>query len=328
MTARLRVLCTYRFPGPALDRLFAAHDVRLEEDWAALPAAEAGYCRGVEVLATWAGSGGIGDAELAGFPALRFISYYGLGLDRIDLDAVARRGVGLAVSRGVVEGSTAEIAFALLLASARRVAEGDALLREGRWPNGALSTDLLGTSVSGKTIGIVGLGAIGHEAARMARAFRMEVLYTQRHRAAPDVEAELQARYVSLPDLLRAADFVSLHCPLTPETRHLIDREALALMKPTAHLVNTARGAVVDEEALVEALATRTIAGAGLDVFEHEPEPHPRLRGLRNVVMVPHVGGATFEAREGMTDAMVQRIEELACGEEPAHLVPPVRTLR
>ncbi len=226
------------------------------------------------------------DAALldAAGPELRIVANYAVGLDNVDLEAARERGVVVTNTPDVLTRATAEHALALLLALVRRVAEGDRLIR-AREPWRIGPTFMLGHGLAGRTLGIVGAGRIGRELGRLAEALGMRVV--------------LAGRDDPLDQVL-AADVVSLHCPLTPETRHLIREETLALMKSDAVLVNTARGPVVDEAALVRALRDGTIAGAALDVFEHEPDVHPGLLELPNVVLAPHLGSATHEAREAM----------------------------
>jgi glyoxylate reductase len=221
--------------------------------------------------------------DLAG-PELRIVANYAVGLDNVDLDAARERDIVVTNTPDVLTRATAEHALALLLALVRRVAEGDRLIRR-REPWRLQPTFMLGHGLAGRTLGVVGPGRIGREVARLAEALGMSTLSARRGEP--------------LDDVLRA-DVVSLHCPLTDETRHLIREQSLALMRPDAVLVNTSRGAVVDEEALVSALRSGTIAGAALDVFEDEPEVHPGLLELENVVLTPHLGSATHEAREAM----------------------------
>jgi glyoxylate reductase len=203
--------------------------------------------------------------------------------------------------------STADLAWALLFAVARRVAEGDRLMRAGTFP-GSQSCYMEGAGVSRKTLGLVGMGGVGRAAAARARGFSMRVLYHDPQRLAHDEEAAANITWRPLDELLAEADFVSLHARLTPETRHLIGERELNLMKRTAYLINSARGPLVDEEALVRALEERRIAGAGLDVFEHEPRPHPKLLRMDNVVMTPHVGSAVSELRAVMANVVVDNI--------------------
>jgi glyoxylate reductase len=318
------VAVTRRLPVVAGDALRAAgHDVRLHDDHDP-PTRD-------QLLRLVAGADAIVsllsdriDAELldAAGPSLRIVANYAVGLDNVDLDACRERGVAVAHTPGVLSEATADLAWALLLAAARRVVEGHRLVASGRW-TGWAPLQLLGTSLHGRTFGVVGLGRIGTAAARRARGFGMDVVYhaRRRHEAA---EAELPARRLPLPELLATADVVSLHCPLTEATRHLIDTEALARMKPTALLVNTARGDVVDEAALVEALAEGRLAGAGLDVFEREPRLHPRLPKLPNVVLTPHLGSATVATRDAMARLVADAVVAVLAGRTAGNLaVPP-----
>jgi glyoxylate reductase len=264
------------------------------------------------------------DAALLGrLPAVRVISNFGVGVDHIDLKAAAARGIPVGNTPGVLDGATADLAFALLLAAGRRLVEGD---RYARGPD-FLHYDpsyLLGREVHGSTVGIVGLGRIGRQVARRARAFDMAVLYHNR-RPAPDAEVALGARYASLDDLLAASDYVVLTVPLTPQTRRLIGRAQLARMKPIAVLVNAARGAVVDTDALTEALSARTIFAAALDVTEPEPLPrdHPLLR-LDNVIITPHLGSATEQTRRRMAEMSVDNLLAGLSGRSlPFRVAPP-----
>jgi len=242
----------------------------------------------------------VDDALLqAAGPDLRVVANFGVGYDSVDVEAATRRGVVVANTPDVLTAATAELAVALLLTLLRRVAEGDRLVRRGaEW---ALApTFMLGEGLVGKTLGIVGLGRIGREVARLAEAFGMRVVHTRG--SGPYEELPLR-------QLLAEADIVSLHTPLTEETRHLIGSRELALMRPSAVLVNVARGPIVDEEALVEALEAGEIAGAALDVYEREPEVHPGLLGLENVVLSPHLGSATVAAREAMGMLCAEALE-------------------
>lgn len=244
----------------------------------------------------------------------RFIGNFGVGVSHIDLEAARAAGIAVTNTPGVLTDATADLAIALLLMSARRASEGEALVRAGRW-QGWAPTQLMGTHVTGKTIGIVGMGRIGAATARRAHhGFGMRVLYTSRTPRPCDIPG---ARQVDLPTLLAESDFVSLHCPGGDANRHLIDAAALARMKPGAHLINTARGEVVDEAALVEALRERRIAGAGLDVYENEPRLHPGLIGLPNVTLLPHLGSATVETREAMGMKVVENAIAFFEGRDP-----------
>ena len=240
------------------------------------------------------------DAEvLDRAPALKVIANYGVGFEHIDVDAATRRGIPVTNTPGVLTETTADLAFALILATARRVVEGDQRVREGKFQYWAPLL-FLGQEVSGKTLGIIGMGRIGQAVARRAAGFGMKLLYHSRTRLSPAEEQELRASFQPLETLLREADFVTLHVPLTPHTRHLIGSRELELMKHSAYLINTARGPVVDEAALVAALRQGQIRGAGLDVYEKEPELCPGLADLENVVLLPHVGSATVETRTRM----------------------------
>jgi glyoxylate reductase len=247
-------------------------------------------------------------------PGLRVVANFGVGYDSVDVDAATKRGIVVANTPDVLTEATAELTIALLLALVRRVAEGDRLVRRGgEW---ALSpTFMLGHGLAGKTLGIVGLGRIGREVARLGEAFGMRVVHTRGR--GPYEE-------LSLPKLLAEADVVSLHLPLTPETRHLVGRDELARMRADAVLVNVARGPIVDEEALVDALEAGSIAGAALDVYKHEPELHPGLLARENVVLTPHLGSATYGAREAMGMLCAEALEAVLLERRlPANAVNP-----
>jgi glyoxylate reductase len=222
----------------------------------------------------------------------------------------------------VLTEATADLAFTLLLAIARRVVEGDRCVRAGEFRFWAPFL-FLGTEVSGKTLGIIGMGRIGKAVARRARGFDMPVIYHNRSRLDPAAEDTLKAGYESFHELLRKSDFVSLHVPLMAETRHLIGRRELALMKPSAYLINTARGSVVDEQALLKALQAGQIAGAALDVYEHEPALAPGLTLLDNVILLPHVGSATLETRTRMASMAAQNLIAGLGGQTPPNVVNP-----
>ena len=228
---------------------------------------------------------------------LKIIANYAVGYNNIDLPAAAQRGIIVTNTPDVLTEATADLTWALLLALTRRVVEGDAWVRTGHWP-GWTPTQMLGADVSGKTLGIIGMGRIGQAVAQRAAGFRMSVIYTGRHGVSNPHGVSWMRR--TLDDVLGESDFLSLHVPLTEATRHLIDRHKLALMKPTSFLINTSRGPVVDEAALVSALEAKTIAGAGLDVYEQEPIVSAGLISLPNVVLLPHLGSATSETRVRM----------------------------
>jgi glyoxylate reductase len=261
------------------------------------------------------------DAELvARLPRLRGIGCFSVGTEHVDLAACARAGVAVSNTPDVLTEATADLAWALLLAAARRLVEGDALVRRGGFAGGWSPLFHLGLDVSGKTLGILGAGRIGTAVFRRARGFGMRVLYASRQE-----HAELDdggARFVSREELLRESDYVSIHLPLDATTRHAIDARALSLMKRTAVLVNTARGPIVDEAALVTALRERRIAAAGLDVFEREPALAPGLAELPNVVLAPHIGSATRETRAGMASLAARGLLSILRGERPPTWVP------
>jgi glyoxylate reductase len=244
-----------------------------------------------------------------------------VGYDNVDVEAAARRGVVVTNTPGVLDDATADLTLTLILAATRRVAEGDRLVRSGRPWNWGMHF-MLGSGLRGKLLGIVGLGGIGRRVAERARAFGMEIAYHSRHEAPADVVAGLAAERLPLERLLAEADVLSLHCPLTPETQHLIGAAELEAMKPTAVLVNAARGPVVEERALAEALAAGRIAAAGLDVYEHEPQVEPALLALDNVVLTPHLGSATVETRTAMAELAARNAIAVVRGEDPPTPVP------
>lgn len=296
----MKVLASRRFPGPAFDELT---DVELLS--APLPEGLGEGRPGVAALAVV--SEVVDDRSLELLPDLRLVANYGVGYDGVDVGACARRGVAVTNTPGVLDAATADLTMGLILASRRRIVEGDAFVRAGRWGEGWAVGRLMGEEVSGATLGIVGLGRIGRAVASRARAFEMRILYAQRRRLAGAEERELGVEYRDLDELLGEAEIVTLHVPLTPETRGLLDARRLALMRPGACLINTGRGPIVDEPALVEALRAGRLR-AGLDVFAYEPEVPPALLGLPNVVLTPHVGSATVETREAMTRVLVDNI--------------------
>jgi glyoxylate reductase len=249
-------------------------------------------------------------------PNLRMIATASVGYDHVDLAACTKRGIMVSNTPGVLTDTTADLAWGLLMAVARRVVEGDAWTRSGTW-NGFTFDTFLGADIWGKTLGIVGFGRIGREMARRSLGFKMRVLYFSQNRAPETAERELNAEFTPLDTVLRESDFVSLHVPLLPATRHLISADSLAKMKPTAYLINTARGPVVDEAALVHALETAKIAGAGLDVYEQEPKVHPGLLSRKDVVLAPHIGSGTIETRTRMAQTAVENVAAFFSGCKP-----------
>jgi glyoxylate reductase len=254
-------------------------------------------------------------------PKLRIAANVAVGYDNIDLAACTRRGVVAANTPGVLDETTADFAWTLLMAVARRLGEGEQLARGGMWKGWNLD-QLCGADVWGKTLGVVGFGRIGRAVARRASGFQMKVIYTDAVRAPAEVEKTLNAEYREMNALLAEADFVSVHVPLLPETRGLFDAPRFFRMKPTAFLINTSRGPVVDEAALVHALETRKIAGAALDVYENEPFIHPGLK-RPNVVLAPHIASASIETRTKMACMAAQNVVALFRGQRPPNMLNP-----
>src|SRR5215213_9932637 len=257
------------------------------------------------------------DAEVmdAAGDGLKVIANMAVGYDNVDLDAAGERNVVVTNTPEVLNETTADTAFLLLLAAARRLGEAERLLRSGGWEAWG-PMQLTGPDVWGKKLGVVGFGRIGQAVARRARGFDMDLVYHDQYRN-EEAERELGARYLDLEELLRTCDFVSIHTPLTPETTHLIGPGELERMKPEAVLVNSSRGPVVDESALAEALAERRIFAAGLDVYEEEPEVHPRLLELENVVLAPHIGSASIETRDKMAALAAENLAAVLRSEDP-----------
>ena len=262
-------------------------------------------------------------AVIAANPKLRHVAAQSISPSNIDVAEATARGIPVTVVPPVTTEATADLTFALVLVAARRVVEGDRLVRAGKFPGGQ-SRHLLGASVHGKTLGLVGGGGlIGRAVAKRAHGFSMRVLYWTPRRKPESEEREAGITFAPLDDLLRQSDFVSMHSPLNAETRHQIGAREFGLMKKTAFVINTARGAIIDEAALVRALKAKQIAGAGLDVFEHEPKVHAELKRMRNVVLAPHLGSATPEVRELMANIVVDNIEALLAGRVPPNCVNP-----
>jgi glyoxylate reductase len=254
-------------------------------------------------------------------PKLRIAANVAVGFDNIDVAACTKRGVAATNTPGVLDETTADFAWTLMMAVARRLSEGEALARSGNWRNWDLD-QLVGTDVWGKTLGLVGFGRIGRAVARRASGFQMKVIYTDAVRAAGEVEKELKAEFWEMNALLAEADFISVHVPLLPETRRLFDAPKFLRMKPTAFLINTSRGPVVDEAALVAALEGGQIAGAGLDVYENEPSIHPGLK-RSNVVLAPHIASASLETRTKMACIAAENVVALFSGKRPPNILNP-----
>jgi glyoxylate reductase len=306
---------TNRLPDSALELLRGAGELRLADPTAPLPREELlALVGGADALLTLLHDRVDDELLDAAGPQLRCVANVAVGFDNVDLEAAVRRGVLVANTPGVLDDATADLTLALILAATRRIGEGERLIRSGRpWSWGM--SFMLGADLRGKRLGVVGLGNIGALVARRARAFGMSVAYHGRHPAPAEVVAELEAERLDLDRLLAGADVVSLHCPLTEQTRHLIGARELVLMKPTATLINTARGPVVDERALAAALREGRIAAAGLDVYEHEPVVEPGLIELENAVLSPHLGSATVEARTAMAELAARNAIAAARGE-------------
>ncbi len=252
---------------------------------------------------------------------LKIIANYAAGYDNIDIDEATKRGIFVTNTPGVLTETVADLAWALILAAARRIVEGDKFMRGGKFKGWAPML-LLGSDVYGKTLGIVGAGRIGQAVAKRAKGFNMRILYYSRKRK-ENFEKECNAEYVDLETLLREADFVSLHTPLTPETYHMIGEKELKMMKSSAYLINTGRGKCVDEKALVKALKEGWIRGAALDVFENEPEIEPELKELENVVLTPHIGSASYETRSRMAVMVAENVLAALKGEIPPNCINP-----
>jgi len=263
----------------------------------------------------------INEEFLRSAPKLRIACNVAVGYDNIDVDACTKRGVVVTNTPGVLDETTADFAWTLLMGVARRVAEGEALARSGNWKGWNLD-QLCGADVWGKTIGIVGFGRIGRSVARRASGFQMKVIYTDAVRVSEEVEKSLNAEFRDMNSLLAEADFVSLHVPLLPETRGLFDAPKILRMKPTAFLINTSRGPVIDEAALVATLENKKIAGAALDVFENEPFIHPGLK-RPNVVLTPHIASASIETRTKMAVMAANNIVALFKGQRPPNILNP-----
>jgi glyoxylate reductase len=321
---RTRIFVTQPVAESALARLRAVADVKVnpKSDRVIPKTALIAGVRKCDVLFSLLHDS-VDRAVLAANPKLRAVTSMSITPDNIDLATATARKIPVTVVPPIVAEATADINFGLMLMVARRMVEGDRLVRKGKFP-GSQSNHLAGVRVYGKTLGLVGGGGrIGSAVARRAHGFGMRILYWGPRRKPEAVEREFHIEYAPLDQLLAESDFVSLHSPLKPETRHQIGAREIALMKPTAFLINTARGQIVDEKALVKALAKGTIAGAGLDVFEHEPKVPAALVKMSNVVLTPHLGSAVMEVRERMANIVVDNILALLDGKTPPNCVNP-----
>ena len=314
------VFVTRKLPGQGLERLRALCNITIYPEDRNITKKELlemlpGQDGVISMLSDPIDSEVIGAAD-----KLKVIANYAVGYNNIDVAAASNRKIRVCNTPDVLTNASADFAWALLMSAARRVVEGDAMTRSGQFTGWAPEL-LLGAEIYGKTFGIIGAGRIGQAVAKRALGFDMRVLYHNRTRLPYNVEKAYNMNYTKLESLLRESDFVSLHCPLTPETKHLIGRPELAAMKSTAILINTSRGPVVDEVALVEALGEGTILGAGLDVFEDEPALKPGLTQLRNVVLAPHMASAGVETRSKMVDMVVSDVLAVLEGRSPLNLV-------
>ena len=317
MSGKLRVLVTRRWPKRVEQALLDRFDTTLASGEGPMSQDDlAQAMRDYDVLCPTV-SDRIDADVIAAADRCRLIANYGVGFEHIDLDAAKRAGVAVTNTPGVLTDATADLAMTLVLMATRRTGEGERQVRSGAW-SGWRPNQLIGSDVRGKVLGVVGMGRIGVATARRAHhGFGMRIAYFARHRADAELERELGAEYVpDLHDLLARSDVVSLHVPGGDETEHLIDAAALAAMKPGGYLVNTARGTVVDHDALAQALSSGHLAGAGLDVYPHEPEVPPALLDIENVVLLPHLGSATVETREAMGMRALANVEAFAKGED------------
>jgi len=321
---RPRIFVTQPAPESALERLRAVADVKVNPVSSRVIAKKTlvAAARKHDILFSFLHDT-VDRSVFAANPKLRALASMSITPDNIDVAAATARGIPVTVVPAIVAEATADINFGLMLAVARRMIEGDRLVRRSIFP-GSQSSHLVGAAVYGKTLGLIGGGGrIGQAVARRAHGFGMHILYWSPRRKPEEVEREFHLNYVELDQLLKTSDFVSLHSPLKPETVHQIGARELALMKPTASLINTARGKIVDEKALVKALAKKTIAGAGLDVFEHEPKVPRALTKMANVALTPHLGSGVSEVRERMANIVVDNILAILDGRRPPNLVNP-----
>ena len=321
MSVRPRVAVSRRLPAPIEERLRTLFDARLNDTGDPLDADALRLAMTEADALVCTVSDRIPASVIDAQPRrVRLLANYGVGYNHIDIDAARRAGIVVTNTPGVLTDDTADLAIALVLMEARRLGEGERELRSGGW-TGWRPTHLIGTRVTGKTLGIIGMGGIGRAVSRRAHAgFGMRVVYHNRS-PVPERDREGAEPVGTIEALLEQSDFVSLHVPATPATRHMIDARSLSRMRRSAFLINTARGDVVDEPALANALRAGTIAGAGVDVYEGEPEVHPALLGLDNVVLLPHLGSATVESRVAMGEKVIENLVAFLAGDEPPNRV-------
>ncbi|MBN2906657.1 MAG: D-glycerate dehydrogenase [Rhodobacteraceae bacterium] len=321
---RLSVVVTRRLPEPVETRMKELFDVELNEADVKMSRQQlVDAMRRADVLVPCV-TDTIDAAMLAqAGEKLKLIANYGAGIDHLDIQTARQRGILVANTPGVVTEDTADMTMALLLAVTRRIPEGLAVMQSGGW-DGWAPTAFMGGRVGGRRLGILGMGRIGQAVARRARAFGMQIHYHNRRRVRPEIEQELEATWwESLDQMVTRMDVISVNCPHTPSTFHLLNARRLKLMKPDAVIVNTSRGEVIDENALTRMLRAGEIGGAGLDVFEHGHEINPRLRELPNVVLLPHMGSATLEGRVEMGEKVIINVKTFADGHRPPDLVVP-----
>jgi glyoxylate reductase len=322
MSAKLRVFVSQPIAPSALDRLRGIARVTINKDSSKILAKSKliAAVKKCDILFSLLHDK-VDRAVLAANPKLRAVASMSITPDNIDVAEATKRGIPVTVVPPIVAEATADLNIGLMIAVARRMLEGDRLVRSGKFP-GSQSNHLAGSYVHGKTIGLIGAGRIGQATARRARGFGMKVLYWSPRRK-HDAERDLGMEYATIERLLAESDFVSMHPPLNAETRHYLSDKQFAMMKPTAFVINTARGAVIDEKALVRALKRKKIAGAGLDVFEREPELAAALKTMKNVVLTPHLGSAVMEVRDLMANIVVDNIQALIDGRTPPNCVNP-----
>lgn len=323
-TSKIKVIVTRRLPEPVETRMRELFDVELNETDQKMDAVALADAIGrADVLVPTLGD--VIDQKMLAQAGdkLRLIANYGAGFDHIDVQTALKRGIMVSNTPGVLTDDTADMTMAMILAVPRRLREGTMMMQQGEW-HGWSPTALMGHRIGGKRLGILGMGRIGQAVARRAKAFGLQVHYHNRRRLHADTEAELEATYwESLDQMLARVDIVSIHCPHTPGTFHLLNARRLKLMKPSAFIINTARGEIVDENALTRMLRAGELAGAGLDVYEHGNEMNPRLKGLDNVLLLPHMGSATVEGRIEMGEKVIINIKTFADGHRPPDQVVP-----
>lgn len=312
------VIVTRRLPETVETRMMELFDARLNIDDVPMTQEQLQAAVGeADILVPTVTDRIDADVINAAGPNLKMIANFGAGVDHIDLKAAQAKGLPVSNTPGVLTEDTADITIALILASVRRMTEGERLLRAGQWPGWA-PTWLLGRQMRGKRLGIIGMGRIGQAIAERAKAFGVSIHYHNRSRVSDAIEQDLEATYwEDLDQMLARMDIVSVNTPRTPDTVHILSAERLALLRPEAYVINTSRGGVIDEEALIDALEKGAIAGAGLDVYENEPAINPRFLKLENVVLVPHMGSSTIEARTAMGEKVIINIKTFIDGHTP-----------